>query len=381
MMSYLLAWAAVVSVWLSSYSSFGEAFLLSPSIKRIIIPSNHHRHGSYTDVSSACSSDKNARKKRAAVARLVLAASNTTPESDSTFADQTAKTCNNDDDEETMKQLLFIAQRLKLEVFDLDEGIFGFESQDSRFGIQVISTKLSLPRPDSDLGLVLTQVAGNMDGRGLVLVSDIITSTGGVGTAAATARPAIQVGDTIVGIAVGNDFRERCTALNYDRTVEIIRDAKQHAAMSGSGTTITLELNRLVPRAEIVVQVEDASQVETKTQEIRALAGENLRRMLLRKGIKLYDSKTKRFDMPYAVGDCAGEGLCGTCLVQIQKGAELLNEQDHMEQIITKGRPASWRASCRTIVGVDNKPGRVEIRIKPQSDYEDELNPGVRDIN
>jgi hypothetical protein len=40
----------------------------------------------------------------------------------------------------------------------------------------------------------------------------------------------------------------------------------------------------------------------------------------------------------------------------------------------------SWRASCRAVVGVDNKPGTLRIKIHPQSDFEDELNPGVKSV-
>ena len=40
------------------------------------------------------------------------------------------------------------------------------------------------------------------------------------------------------------------------------------------------------------------------------LTGSNLRKEMLRQNIPVYDRKTKRFDQPYAVGDCAGEGMC-----------------------------------------------------------------------
>jgi len=111
------------------------------------------------------------------------------------------------------------------------------------------------------------------------------------------------------------------------------------------------------------------------------LAGENLRRLLMRKGVQLYDKRAKRFDMPYATGDCGGDGLCGTCLVKVLQGMEVLNERHNDENLITRGRPVSWRASCRTVVGADNKPGTLRITLHPQSRYEDELDPGVRSLN
>lgn len=30
-------------------------------------------------------------------------------------------------------------------------------------------------------------------------------------------------------------------------------------------------------------------------------------------GLPVYDRRTPRFDQPYITGNCAGEGICGTC--------------------------------------------------------------------
>lgn len=268
--------------------------------------------------------------------------------------------------EQDVDELLYdLAHKLKLEVFDLDDGIFGFESQDHRYGLEVVKTDIH--DVDQGLGLVLTEMAGNPDGRGLVLVSEVSGN-------AAKAHPAIHVGDAITGVFAG-PFRGRTTGLNYERTVEVITAAKE-AAVDGK---ITLELNRLVERAKIKVEVLDAMGHITKT--IDALAGENLRRLLLRQGIKLYDNKTKRFDMPYSTGDCAGEGICGTCLVDVKEGADLLNPKDATEHFITKQRPGSWRAACRAVVGAENKPGTIRVCLHPQSLYDDELNPGVKSVS
>ena len=50
---------------------------------------------------------------------------------------------------------------------------------------------------------------------------------------------------------------------------------------------------------DVALMLEDAVSDNLKT--IQALTGENLRRLLLRKGMQLYDYKTKRFDMPYHI--------------------------------------------------------------------------------
>ena len=292
-------------------------------------------------------------------------------------------TNNNEDDKEREldERLDFLAHRLKLEVFDLDEVIYGFDSQDPTYGLEVIHTEISIPTDGSaGLGLVLKEMAGNADGRGLVLIREVS------GNALQATSP-IRTGDIIIGVRTQNGgFKARTTGLNYDGTVEAIGMAKEEAAAlaaaTGDAKTMVLcfELNRLVKRAKATVDVQDEKGDFVGT--IDALAGENLRRLLLRKGIKLYDERTKRFDMPYSTGDCAGEGLCGTCLVAVKSGdMDALNPKDTSETLITNGRPASWRASCRTVVGSNNQECHLTIRVKPQSAYTDELNPGVKSIS
>jgi Na+-transporting NADH:ubiquinone oxidoreductase subunit NqrF len=70
---------------------------------------------------------------------------------------------------------------------------------------------------------------------------------------------------------------------------------------------LALELNRLVKRAPIRIEIVHAEKV---VKTIDALAGENLRQLLLRKDITL--------------GICGGEGTCGTCLVAVRGGEEHL---------------------------------------------------------
>ena len=59
-----------------------------------------------------------------------------------------------------------------------------------------------------------------------------------------------------------------------------------------------------------------------------------------------------RFD---AIGNsgtnCGGEGSCGTCLVAITAGNDLLLPPKSTEAkvLLKQGRPARWRWSCRTV--------------------------------
>ncbi len=275
------------------------------------------------------------------------------------------------DSQETLyDNLMQIAKKLKLQVLDLEEGVFGFGTNDYNYGLEVVRT---LVNTQPALGLDLTEMAAGFDGRGLVLVS-------GVNGNAAKGVPPIHVGDTLTGVTVGNSWKERTTGLNYDLTIGVIGRAKEEAAKQGINK-ISLEFNRLVPRARVQVTVESGDK-NTPKQTIEGLAGENLRQLLIRKGVKVYDRKTKRFDMPYATGDCGGEGLCGTCLVAILEDENnILSPRDGLETLITKKRPLSWRASCRAVVGADNVGGKLRIQTCPQSAFSDELNPGFRSVN
>lgn len=286
-------------------------------------------------------------------------------------------------------RLFEIARRLKLEVLDVDDGHYGYESQDHRFGLEVLHSTIPIiaggsiggGADESDLGVELTEMAGAPDGRGLVLIS-------GVSGAAAATSPTLRVGDLLTGVSVeGTSFRERLTGLNYELTFEAIARAKKAAYELASRTdtpdstrhaTVSFEADRLVERAPVKVEVVEPG--GSRVISIDSLAGENLRQLLQRKQVKVYNPSTKRFDMPFTTGDCAGEGLCGTCLVRVEEGMDLISPRDSLEELITKGRPSSWRASCRAVIGYENRPGTIRVHTQPQNGLEDEIDRGVQPI-
>ncbi len=277
---------------------------------------------------------------------LMATRTTSTSNPSSTFLFQSDLTAEPQDLED---RLIEMARKIKLEVVD---GLPALNTLDNQYGLEVIKTRIDHV-DKGGLGLVLTELAGVglSGGRGLVLVSEV---TGN----AAHAVPSIHVGDAITWVIAGDDYRGRATGLNYERTVEIIGEAKQ-AMTDGS---ISLELNRLVQRASIQVEIEDGSGTP---KVFDVLAGENLRRLLLRKKINMYDPDTKQFEMPFGQGDCGGEGRCQTCLVDVTEGAELLNPKDTLEQRVTKSRPSSWRQACQTVVGANNKPGTLKLNVNP----------------
>ncbi|KAL3938509.1 MAG: hypothetical protein SGARI_001716 [Bacillariaceae sp.] len=269
-------------------------------------------------------------------------------------------------DAETTDWLDTVAHKLRLQAYDLDSGVYGMESKDPDYGIEVVRTYLHMEEDDQDrLGLELMEMAhGSSDHRGLVLVNQEV----------ATSKP-IHTGDTIVGVFVGENFKESTTGLDYDETVDVLNRAKDYAKSIG-GTTISLELNRLVKRATVHVQIEDES---GKSSKFDAKAGDNLRTLLMHHHTSLYGSgKTAlhRIDQPDMTSDCGGEGICGTCLVKINQGMSHLNAIGPQEYSMLKGRPASWRATCKTVVGADNEEGStLRIRLHPWigSESEDRL--------
>jgi ferredoxin len=197
------------------------------------------------------------------------------------------------------------------------------------------------------------------------LISELVP-----GSVAAAADPPLQVGDAITWV-VGDALKERVTGMDLESTLEAIGRVKEAVIESSGAQRLSIEVNRLVERAAIKVEIDDGSGT---TRTLSALAGENLRKLLLRNQISMYDRKTKRFDQPFSTGDCAGEGICGTCLVAVKEGMDLLNEAHGDELLVTKNRPLSWRAACRVVVGADNKPGTIKIVLRPQSQYPDEVN-------
>ncbi|KAF5936194.1 hypothetical protein HYC85_027323 [Camellia sinensis] len=108
-------------------------------------------------------------------------------------------------------------------------------------------------------------------------------------------------------------------------------------------------------------------------ERARAMSGEKLlRNIMLDNKIELY--------APYGkVMNCGGGGSCGTCIVEIIDGKDLLNERTNTElrylkkarllchQIVDAlSKPESWRLACQTIVGNKENSGKVVVQRLPQ---------------
>nr|ACG40710.1 electron carrier/ electron transporter/ iron ion binding protein [Zea mays] len=91
-----------------------------------------------------------------------------------------------------------------------------------------------------------------------------------------------------------------------------------------------------------------------------ATSGEKLLRDVMNENkIELYAAYGK-------VMNCGGGGSCGTCIVEIIDGKELLNERTNTENRYLKKKPDSWRLACQTIVGNKENSGKVVVQRLPQ---------------
>ncbi|KAI3737392.1 hypothetical protein L2E82_27393 [Cichorium intybus] len=66
------------------------------------------------------------------------------------------------------------------------------------------------------------------------------------------------------------------------------------------------------------------------------VSGEKLLRMVM---------ADNKLDLYGTVMNCGGGGSCGTCIVEVAEGTQLLNERTNTELKYLKKKPASWRAN------------------------------------
>ncbi|KAK6914855.1 2Fe-2S ferredoxin-type iron-sulfur binding domain [Dillenia turbinata] len=92
----------------------------------------------------------------------------------------------------------------------------------------------------------------------------------------------------------------------------------------------------------------------------KACGGQKLRDIMLDANVELYG--------PYArpLLNCAGGGTCGTCIVEVIEGKELLSPRTDKEKEKLKKHPKNWRLACQTTVGKPDSRGLVVIQQLPE---------------
>ena len=66
----------------------------------------------------------------------------------------------------------------------------------------------------------------------------------------------------------------------------------------------------------------------------------NLRKVALLNGVEVYKGINQ-------IANCRGNGLCGTCVMEIVEGLENLSPKTLREHFKLKGKPTSYRLSCQ----------------------------------
>jgi len=251
----------------------------------------------------------------------------------------------------------------------VDSGVFlGAKSYKD---IMVDTIKVSFPRkPDSGLGILLQEIAGGRsDGLGITMVSGLVEGGAADGCG-------ILEGDCISKLSIQkrstddrgglpelvNEEQSISTeCLGYDATVDAIM-ALPAAESDDEVFVLSMKRLRRRPRVSVTIQY-PPSQREADTTII-LFSGENLRRAMLTRGVKLNDALARRFDNGGS-GNCGAEGTCATCAVSILKGGELLNPQGIQEEQMLRDNPR-WRLGCRAIVGYGFQEGEMILRINPK---------------
>ncbi|GKY97303.1 hypothetical protein MPSEU_000688700 [Mayamaea pseudoterrestris] len=234
----------------------------------------------------------------------------------------------------------------------------------------VDTIKLTLPRRiGQGMGLELLELAGGReDGKGITIVSGIVEGGCADGSN-------VLPGDSIIEVAVvkqsqtfdnGMTETEETTAvvtecLDWDGTIDAI---KSLPPPENDNETLQLTVKRLRRKPKVKLQLQYPPEMNEPDIKLELFAGENLRRAMLVRGVKLNDPLSKRFDSGGS-GDCGAEGTCATCAVSIVRGDELLSPQGVQESQIFVKHPR-WRMACKAIVGQGMREGDLVVRINPR---------------
>ncbi|XP_047070323.1 photosynthetic NDH subunit of subcomplex B 3, chloroplastic-like [Lolium rigidum] len=91
-----------------------------------------------------------------------------------------------------------------------------------------------------------------------------------------------------------------------------------------------------------------------------ACGGQKLRDIMLEGYIDLYGP----YDKP--LSNCSGGGECGTCMVEVVEGGEMLSPKNEVEKEKLRRKPKSWRLACQATVGKPDSTGQMVIQQLPE---------------
>uniref|UniRef100_A0A7S2EM48 2Fe-2S ferredoxin-type domain-containing protein n=1 Tax=Ditylum brightwellii TaxID=49249 RepID=A0A7S2EM48_9STRA len=222
------------------------------------------------------------------------------------------------------------------------------------------------------LGIQLLELAGGReDGLGITIVSGLVEGGNAEGCGIIEGDSIVQLTVLSKGASGGmngsvlSETEERTSVstecLGYDATIDSILSLPDLASEDET-VMVTVKRLRRMPKVTLNLQYPPSQNEPDVTIEL--FAGENLRRAMLTRGVKLNDALSRRFDSG-GIGDCGSEGTCATCVVSVSKGMDLLNTMNTQEQQMLAKNP-NWRLACRAIVGSGMKEGDITIKVNPR---------------
>ena len=243
-----------------------------------------------------------------------------------------------------------------------EEGVFLRPKNDKDLFVDILTFNV---KREGGLGLLLTELAGREDGVGITIVEEVLEGSNSEGSG-------IMPGDSVVALTVqsssqtGMDTKEErvrvsTECLSYDATIEAITSLPQPAS---SDERVLLTVKRLRRQPKVNIKLQYPPYLNEPDVNIELFAGENLRRAMLTRGIKLNDKLAERFDSG-GTGDCGSDGTCATCVVGVAKGMELLSPMKDQEGQILKKKPR-WRMACKAVVGYGMTEGDMTIQVNPR---------------
>ncbi|XP_043706453.1 photosynthetic NDH subunit of subcomplex B 3, chloroplastic [Telopea speciosissima] len=150
-----------------------------------------------------------------------------------------------------------------------------------------------------------------------------------------------------------------CEHLNFRRGK--IRAVETVVSSSGAGESEAIVSSEEPPSVDFAFVSSVLFPDGTPDLHIRsARGGQKLRDIMLDNHIDLYGPSAR------PLLNCAGGGTCGTCIVEVVEGKELLNPRTDKEKQLLKRNPKNWRLACQTIVGKEDSRGEVVIQQLPE---------------
>ncbi|KAL7510733.1 hypothetical protein ACHAXN_007617 [Cyclotella atomus] len=243
-----------------------------------------------------------------------------------------------------------------------EEGVFLRPKNDKDLFVDTLTFAV---KREGGLGLLLTELAGREDGVGITIVEEVLEGSNSEGVG-------IIPGDSIVALTVltssgsgMNTKEERVSVstecLAYEATIGAITSLPPPTS---ADEVVILTVKRLRRQPKVNIKLQYPPYLNEPDVNIELFAGENLRRAMLTRGIKLNDKLAERFDSG-GTGDCGSDGTCATCVVGVTKGMELLSPMKEQEGQILKKKPR-WRMACKAVVGYGMAEGDMTIQVNPR---------------